>query len=34
MIRQLKMKLSDVGIKLSPDLEEMVEKIEPELAGG
>jgi ribonucleoside-diphosphate reductase beta chain len=34
MIRQLKMKLSDVGIKLSPDLEEMVDKIEPELAGG
>lgn len=34
MIRQLKMKLSDVGIKLAPDLEEMVEKIEPELAGG
>ncbi|SEN48466.1 ribonucleotide-diphosphate reductase subunit beta [Nonomuraea pusilla] len=34
MIRQLKMKLVDVGIALAPDIEEMVTRIEPELAGG
>lgn len=34
MIRQLRMKLVDVGIALSPELEAMVNRIEPELAGG
>jgi ribonucleoside-diphosphate reductase beta chain len=34
MIRQLKMKLTDVGISLPPDIQEMVNRIEPELAGG
>jgi ribonucleoside-diphosphate reductase beta chain len=34
MIRQLSMKLVDVGIGLPPDLEQMVSRIEPELAGG
>jgi ribonucleoside-diphosphate reductase beta chain len=34
MIRQLTMKLTDVGIGLPPDLQEMVDGIEPELAGG
>ncbi|MBE9375875.1 ribonucleotide-diphosphate reductase subunit beta [Saccharopolyspora sp. HNM0983] len=34
MIRQLRMKLSDVGIGLAPDVEAMVSRIEPELAGG
>ena len=34
MIRQLRMKLSDVGIGLAPDVEAMVNRIEPELAGG
>jgi ribonucleoside-diphosphate reductase beta chain len=34
MIRQLTLKLSDVGIDLPPDLREQVERIEPELAGG
>lgn len=34
MMRQLRMKLSDVGIGLPPDIEEMVSKIQPELAGG
>src|ERR1700754_5159358 len=34
MIRQLTMKLSDVGIGLSPDLEQMISRIQPELAGG
>jgi ribonucleoside-diphosphate reductase beta chain len=34
MIRQLTMKLTDVGIGLPPDLREMIGGIEPELAGG
>jgi ribonucleoside-diphosphate reductase beta chain len=34
MIRQLTMKLSDVGISLPSDLEQMIAKIRPELAGG
>ncbi|MEV4174931.1 ribonucleotide-diphosphate reductase subunit beta [Nonomuraea sp. NPDC049709] len=34
MIRQLHMKLTDVGIALPPDIQEKVSRIEPELAGG
>ncbi|TMR11152.1 ribonucleotide reductase [Nonomuraea zeae] len=34
MIRQLHMKLVDVGIALPPDIQDMVSRIEPELAGG
>ncbi|MGW6495056.1 ribonucleotide-diphosphate reductase subunit beta [Nonomuraea angiospora] len=34
MIRQLQMKLVDVGIALPPDIQDMVARIEPELAGG
>jgi ribonucleoside-diphosphate reductase beta chain len=34
MIRQLSMKLVDVGIDLPPDIHGMIERIEPELAGG
>ncbi|MFC5825758.1 ribonucleotide-diphosphate reductase subunit beta [Nonomuraea insulae] len=34
MIRQLHMKLTDVGIALAPDIQDMVSRIEPELAGG
>ncbi|NUP66011.1 MAG: ribonucleotide reductase [Nonomuraea sp.] len=34
MIRQLHMKLVDVGIALAPDIQDMVARIEPELAGG
>ncbi len=34
MIRQLTMKLTDVGISLPPDLEKMIANIRPELAGG
>jgi ribonucleoside-diphosphate reductase beta chain len=34
MIRQLTMKLVDVGIGLPPDIERMIANIEPELAGG
>jgi ribonucleoside-diphosphate reductase beta chain len=34
MIRQLSMKLSDVGIDLPPDLREKIQQIEPEVAGG
>jgi ribonucleoside-diphosphate reductase beta chain len=34
MIRQLSMKLSDVGIDLPPDIQQMIQRIEPELAGG
>lgn len=34
MIRQLTMKLTDVGIGLPPDLQRMVAGIRPELAGG
>jgi ribonucleoside-diphosphate reductase beta chain len=34
MMRQLRMKLSDVGIGLPPDIEAMVSNIQPELAGG
>ncbi|MFI7610727.1 ribonucleotide-diphosphate reductase subunit beta [Nonomuraea terrae] len=34
MIRQLHMKLTDVGIAIPPDIREMVSRIEPELAGG
>ncbi|MGW0810959.1 ribonucleotide-diphosphate reductase subunit beta [Nonomuraea sp. NPDC002799] len=34
MMRQLRMKLSDVGIGLPPDIEAMVSRIQPELAGG
>ena len=34
MIRQLHMKLVDVGIDLPPDIQEKVARIEPELAGG
>ncbi|HEY3685443.1 MAG TPA: ribonucleotide-diphosphate reductase subunit beta [Streptosporangiaceae bacterium] len=34
MIRQLRMKLVDVGIGLPPDIQAMVDRIEPELAGG
>jgi ribonucleoside-diphosphate reductase beta chain len=34
MIRQLAMKLADVGIGLPPDIQAMIRNIEPELAGG
>ncbi|MET7330240.1 ribonucleotide-diphosphate reductase subunit beta [Nonomuraea sp. NPDC005650] len=34
MIRQLHMKLVDVGIAIPPDIQDMVARIEPELAGG
>ncbi|MCW2945101.1 MAG: ribonucleotide reductase [Actinoallomurus sp.] len=34
MIRQLTMKLVDVGIDLPPDVQQMISNIEPELAGG
>jgi ribonucleoside-diphosphate reductase beta chain len=34
MIRQLHMKLVDVGIALPPDIHDMIARIEPELAGG
>ncbi|SEG87463.1 ribonucleoside-diphosphate reductase beta chain [Nonomuraea solani] len=34
MIRQLRMKLSDVGIAIPPDIQEKIDRIEPELAGG
>jgi ribonucleoside-diphosphate reductase beta chain len=34
MMRQLRMKLSDVGIGLPRDIEDMVSRIQPELAGG
>jgi ribonucleoside-diphosphate reductase beta chain len=34
MIRQLTMKLTDVGISLTPDLQQMVDDLQPELAGG
>lgn len=34
MIRQLTMKLTDVGIGLPPDLQQMIANIQPELAGG
>jgi ribonucleoside-diphosphate reductase beta chain len=34
MIRQLTMKLTDVGIGLPPDLQQMIDGIKPELAGG
>ncbi|MFI7135305.1 ribonucleotide-diphosphate reductase subunit beta [Nonomuraea sp. NPDC050153] len=34
MIRQLHMKLVDVGIALPPDIQDMVARIAPELAGG
>ncbi|SDL97257.1 ribonucleoside-diphosphate reductase beta chain [Nonomuraea maritima] len=34
MIRQLHMKLTDVGIAIPPDIQDMVARIEPELAGG
>jgi ribonucleoside-diphosphate reductase beta chain len=34
MIRQLTMKLSDVGIDLPPDLREQIDRLQPELAGG
>ncbi|HEY9525047.1 MAG TPA: ribonucleotide-diphosphate reductase subunit beta [Thermopolyspora sp.] len=34
MIRQLHMKLVDVGIDLPPDIQQLVSRIEPELAGG
>jgi ribonucleoside-diphosphate reductase beta chain len=34
MIRQLTMKLTDVGIGLPPDLQRMIAGIQPELAGG
>ncbi|MFB4282425.1 MULTISPECIES: ribonucleotide-diphosphate reductase subunit beta [unclassified Nonomuraea] len=34
MIRQLHMKLTDVGIAIPPDIQEKVSRIEPELAGG
>jgi ribonucleoside-diphosphate reductase beta chain len=34
MIRQLTMKLTDVGIGLPPDLQQMIAGIQPELAGG
>jgi ribonucleoside-diphosphate reductase beta chain len=33
-IQQLRRKLNDVGIDLSPDLEEMLNYVKPELAGG
>ena len=32
--QQLRRKLNDVGIGLSPDLEELLEKVQPQLAGG
>jgi len=31
---QLRRKLNDVGIGLSPDLEDLLEKVQPVLAGG
>ncbi|MDX3108621.1 ribonucleotide-diphosphate reductase subunit beta [Nonomuraea angiospora] len=34
MIRQLHMKLVDVGIALPPDIQDMIARIQPELAGG
>ncbi|MER6950062.1 ribonucleotide-diphosphate reductase subunit beta [Nonomuraea sp. NPDC000554] len=34
MIRQLHMKLVDVGITVPPDIQDMISRIEPELAGG
>jgi ribonucleoside-diphosphate reductase beta chain len=34
MIRQLAMKLADVGIGVPPDIQAMIRNIEPELAGG
>lgn len=34
MIRQLNMKVSDVGIDLPPDIQQQIQNIEPELAGG
>ncbi|MFC4950663.1 ribonucleotide reductase [Pseudonocardia sp. GCM10023141] len=34
MIRQLNMKCSDVGIDLPPDIQQQLQNIEPELAGG
>jgi ribonucleoside-diphosphate reductase beta chain len=33
-IQQLRRKLNDVGIDLAPDLEEMLNYVKPELAGG
>jgi len=32
--QQLRRKLNDVGIDLSPDLEEMLQQVQPVLAGG
>jgi ribonucleoside-diphosphate reductase beta chain len=32
--QQLRRKLNDVGIDLSPDLEELLTKVQPVLAGG
>jgi ribonucleoside-diphosphate reductase beta chain len=32
--QQLRRKLNDVGITLSPELEELLEKVQPVLAGG
>jgi ribonucleoside-diphosphate reductase beta chain len=32
--QQLRRKLNDVGIDLSPDLEELLQKVQPVLAGG
>ncbi len=32
--QQLRRKLNDVGIGLSPDLEELLQKVQPVLAGG
>jgi len=31
---QLRRKLNDVGIQLSPDLEDLLQKVQPVLAGG
>ena len=31
---QLRRKLNDVGIRLSPDLEDLLQKVQPVLAGG
>jgi hypothetical protein len=32
--QQLRRKLNDVGISLSPDLEELLQMVQPVLAGG
>ncbi len=32
--QQLRRKLNDVGIDLAPDIEEMLQMVQPQLAGG